>query len=322
MRVIKFFLLSVILAVVILSSSYYYNINIKKTEIHQTIELKRGESVRGLLKELNLKESIFVKAYFRFTGASKGVKAGYYEIDGSYNIPELFDLLKDGKAQMVRLTIPEGLTVEEIKEILIKKNMATGEEFDSVLSRINFPYLTPNGNFEGYLFPETYYISKGATPTVIINTLLSEFLKNYPVEKYGKNKKEFYKKLIMGSVIEREAVVDVDKPLIASVFYNRLKKGMRLESDATVNYIFGYKKRRIYYKDLKIESPYNTYRIHGLPIAPIGNPGKVAIDAAINPAKTKFYFFVAKYDGSQSHKFTKTYKEHLDYQKKNKNKPK
>ena len=117
-------------------------------------------------------------------------------------------------------------------------------------------------------------------------------------------------------------MIDIEKPIIASVFYNRIKKGMRLESDATVNYIFGYEKKRIYYKDLKIESPYNTYQNYGLPPAPIGNPGDLAIKASLNPEDTEYYFFVATYDGTNSHHFTKTYREHVNYQKWNKNKPK
>ena len=148
-----------------------------------------------------------------------------------------------------------------------------------------------------------------------------KFLRKFPVERYGKNEKDrqdFYEKLILASIIEREAVLDREKPVIASVFYNRIKKGMRLGSDATVNYIFGYEKRRIYYKDLKIESPYNTYRNHGLPPAPIGNPGIKAIEASMNPASTEYYFFVATYDETNSHHFTKTYKEHINYQKQNK----
>jgi UPF0755 protein len=96
---------------------------------------------------------------------------------------------------------------------------------------------------------------------------------------------------------------------------------MRLGSDATINYIFNYEKRRIYYKDLEINSPYNTYKNYGLTPTPIGNPGSVAIEASLHPAKTDYLFFVATYNGTESHHFTKTYEEHLEYQNKNKNKP-
>ena len=144
---------------------------------------------------------------------------------------------------------------------------------------------------------------------------LNYFLKMFPPEKYP-NKEKFYKKLIMASILEREAMLKNEKPLMAGVFYNRLKKGMTLSSDATVNYIYNYKKKRMYYKDLEIDSPYNTYMYKGLPPAPISNPDKNSEDAAYNPTKTKYLFFVARGDGG--HFFSRTYKEHLDFQNNNK----
>lgn len=305
--------------------TYYYEIHIKKIDIEKNIEFKKGESVGVFLDKVGIEENIFLKIYFRISGVSREIKAGDYELKREYTISSFFELLKEGRFEMVRVTIPEGFTVEQIKKLLISKGMMTELEFENFLGKVKFPYLTPNNNFEGYFFPETYYFAMKSEPKVIIETMLGMFLKKFPVEIYGKtekDKEDFYEKLILASIVEREAVLDIEKPIIASVFYNRIKKGMRLESDATVNYIFDYEKRRIYYKDLKIESPYNTYRNHGLPPAPIGNPGYLAIEASLNPASTGYYFFVATYDGTNSHHFTKTYKEHINYQNKNKNKPK
>jgi len=325
MKTIKIFLFSIVIMFFLGMSTYYYEIHMKKIDIKKEIEFEKGESVGEFLNKVEIEQNIFLKIYFRVSGISNEIKAGYYKLDKEYTISEFFNLLKEGRFEMVRLTIPEGFTVKQVKDLLISKKMMTESEFQNILKDIKFPYITPNNNFEGYFFPETYYFAVGSNPKVIIETMLGEFLKQFPVEKYGKTEKEkekFYEKLILASIIEREAVVDIEKPIIASVFYNRIKKGMRLESDATVNYIFGYEKRRIYYKDLKIESPYNTYRNHGLPPAPIGNPGSVAIKASLNPAITGYYFFVATYDGTNTHHFTKTYREHVNYQKKNKNKPK
>lgn len=304
---------------------YYYEIHIKKTSIKKTVEFKKGESVGEFLEKVGIKQDVFLKVYFRISGVSNNIKAGTYKLDVEYTIPELFKILKEGRYKLVKITIPEGLTIEQIKNLLIFQDMVTESKFQDILKDIKFPYPTPNNNFEGYFFPETYYFAIGSDPRVIIETILGEFLKKFPVENYGKtekDKQDFYERLILASIIEREAVIDIEKPIIASVFYNRIKKGMRLESDATVNYIFGYKKRRIYYKDLKIESLYNTYQNYGLPPAPIGNPGSIAIKASLNPADTGYYFFVATYDGTNSHHFTKTYREHVNYQKRNKNKPK
>ncbi len=321
---IRIFILSLFLVLGV-GGAYYYEIYIKKLEIKGQIELKRGEKISSFLSNLEVKENLFTKVYFRISKVTREVKAGKYNIDKEITMYSFFQLLKEGKVQMSKLTIPEGFTTKQIKELLQSKQIMTNEEFDKALLEIEFPYLTPNNNFDGYFFPETYYFNEGTTPKTIIETILKEFLKNYPIDIYGSNKKskkEFYEQLILASIIEREAVLDKEKPIIASVFYNRLKKGMKLESDATVNYVFDYKKRRLYYKDLKIDSPYNTYMSYGLPPTPIGNPGKHAIDASLNPDNTEYYFFVATYDGTGSHYFTKTYREHINYQKQNKNKPK
>ncbi len=325
MKTIKIFIFSIVIIFFLGIGTYYYEIYMKKVDIKKEVEFRRGESVGEFLDKVGIRQDIFLKIYFRVSGVSSEIKAGYYKLDREYTISEFFKILKEGRSEMIRVTIPEGFTMEQIKKLLISKEMITEEEFQNILRKVKFPYLTPNNNFEGYFFPETYYFAVGSDPRVIIDTMLGEFLRKFPVEDYGKDEKDkqdFYKKLILASIIEREAVLDVEKPVIASVFYNRIKKGMRLESDATVNYIFGYEKRRIYYKDLKIESPYNTYRNHGLPPAPIGNPGSLAIEASLNPASTGYYFFVATYDGTNSHHFTVTYREHVNYQKQNKNKPK
>lgn len=325
MKAIKIFLFSIVIIFFLGIGTYYYEINMKKVEIRKELEFNKGESVGQLLNKVGIEQNIFLKIYFRVSGISSEIKAGYYKLDNEYTISEFFNFLKEGRSEMIRVTIPEGFTVEQIKKLLISKEMITESEFEDILKDIKFPYPTPANNFEGYFFPETYYFAIGSKPKVIIETMLGEFLRKFPAEDYGKTEKDrqnFYEKLILASIIEREAVLDEEKPIIASVFYNRMKKGMRLESDATVNYIFGYEKRRIYYKDLKIESPYNTYRNHGLPPAPIGNPGNLAVKASLNPATTGYYFFVATYDGTNSHHFTKTYREHIEYQKQNKNKPK
>ena len=325
MKAIKTFIFSIVIMFFLGIGSYYYEIYMKKIDIKKEVEFKKGENVGEILNEVGIKQNIFLKIYFRVSGISSEIKAGYYKLDSEYTISEFFKILKEGRSEMIRVTIPEGFTVKQIKRLLISKGMITEIEFQNILKDIKFPYPTPNNNFEGYFFPETYYFAIGSNPRVIIETILGEFLRKFPLEDYGKteeDKQNFYEKLILASIVEREAVLDREKPIIASIFYNRIKKGMRLESDATVNYIFGYEKKRIYYKDLKIESPYNTYQNYGLPPAPIGNPGDLAIEASITPANTGYYFFVATYDGTNSHHFTKTYKEHVDFQKQNKNKPK
>lgn len=292
----------------------YHEIN-KPQEYAKVIEIKSDVPLKKSLSVLPISKNIIFKGYLKYRNEGKGIKAGYYELKGNLNMKELIDVLEEGKDKVFRLTIPEGYSVAEIAELLEKMGKIDKDKFYKTFNEIEFPYPTPNGNFEGYLYPETYYIPENYDERLILRTLLREFLKKFPPENYP-NKEEFYQKLIMASILEREAKLDEEKPLMASVFYNRMDKGMKLASDATVNFVYNYKKKRMYYKDLEIDSPYNTYKYKGLPPAPISNPSVVSVEAAYNPAKTDYLFFVAKGDGG--HFFSKTYREHLEFQRKNK----
>ena len=309
------YLLIVVMIIVGGGAGYiYYEIN--KTEKYaKVIEIKSDVPLKKSLSVLPISKNIIFKGYLKYRNEGKGIKAGYYELKGNLNMKELIDVLEEGKDKVFRLTIPEGYSVAEIAELLEKMGKIDKDKFYKTFNEIEFPYPTPNGNFEGYLYPETYYIPENYDERLILRTLLREFLKKFPPENYP-NKEEFYQKLIMASILEREAKLDEEKPLMASVFYNRIGKGMKLASDATVNFVYNYKKKRMYYKDLEIDSPYNTYKYKGLPPAPISNPSVVSVEAAYNPAKTDYLFFVAKGDGG--HFFSKTYREHLEFQRKNK----
>ncbi len=289
-----------------------------KTEYNQIVEIKKGQSISKSLKELPVSEEFLFKLYLKFKNQGKNIKAGYYELKGEYSIITLVELLESGKEKLYRFTIPEGYSLEQIADKLAAEGKISKEKFYEELNNVkDFPYPVPNGNFEGYFYPETYNFSEYFKEREIIKTILGEFLKKFPPEKYS-DKEEFYKKLIMASIIEKEAVKSDEKPVIASAFYNRMRKGMTLSSDATVNYVFGYAKRRIYYKDLAVESPYNTYKYKGLPPAPIANPDIKSVEAAYNPADTDYLFFVAKGDGY--HYFSRTYAEHLEFQRNNRKK--
>ena len=280
---------------------FYSEIN-KKVNYHKIIEIKRGVPLKASLSTLPISDSFVFKVYLKYRNEGKGIKAGYYELKGQMSMKELIDVLESGKDKVFKLTIPEGYSIAEIAELLEKNGRIDKDKFYKEFNGIEFPYPTPDGNFEGYLYPETYYIPENYNERLIIRTLLREFLKKFPPEKY-EDKDEFYQKLIMASILEREAKLDEEKPLMASVFYNRLKKKMTLSSDATVNFLYDYKKRRMYYKDLEIDSPYNTYKYKGLPPGPISNPSVVSVEAAYNPADTDYLFFVATGDGG--HFFSK-----------------
>lgn len=309
------YLLIVVIIIIGGGAGYIYHEINKPQKYAKVIEIKSDVPLKKSLSVLPISKNIIFKGYLKYRNEGKGIKAGYYELKGNLNMKELIDVLEEGKDKVFRLTIPEGYSVVEVAELLEKMGKIDKDKFYKTFNEIEFPYPTPNGNFEGYLYPETYYIPENYDERLILRTLLREFLKKFPPENYP-NKEEFYQKLIMASILEREAKLDKEKPLMASVFYNRIDKGMKLASDATVNFVYNYKKKRMYYKDLEIDSPYNTYKYKGLPPAPISNPSVVSVEAAYNPAKTDYLFFVAKGDGG--HFFSKTYREHLEFQRKNK----
>lgn len=294
--------------------SYEHLIN-KKQEYSTVLEIKSGVPLTKSLEKLPISKTLPFRLYLKIRNGGRGIKAGYYELIGNFSIKELIEKLETGSSKVTRVTIPEGYSYKNIIKIFEKDNRWSGEKVEEALKKIEFPYPTPDGNFEGYFYPATYYVPEGYSEERLVRYILNHFLKVFPPDNYP-DKEEFYKKLILASVIEREAMFSDEKPRISSVFHNRLKINMALASDATVNYLYDYTKKRMYYKDLEVDSPYNTYKYRGLPPGPIASPDKKSVDAAYNPEETEYLFFVARGDGY--HHFTRTYREHLDFQEENK----
>lgn len=292
---------------------YNQEIN-KKISYNKIIEIKPGMSVRTALKDVPIAQTMPFRLYLKTRNNGKNIKAGYYEIRGEYSIIELIEKFETGASRVIRVTIPEGFSYKNIIELLEKDGKWSSKKIEEALKKIDFPYPTPNGNFEGYFYPATYYVPEYFNEDRLVKYILGHFLKIFPPEKYP-DKEEFFRMLTLASIIEKEAVRKDEKPRISSVFHNRLGINMRLASDATVNYLYDYTKRRMLYKDLEIDSPYNTYKYTGLPPGPISSPDRHSVVAAFNPEKTDYLFFVARGDGY--HHFTRTYKEHLDFQREN-----
>lgn len=310
-------LVALIAAVVFFMGYYFYDGIYKKSYYNTSLSIGRDISLKKSLSVLPNSNSLPFKIYLKLRNSGRDIKAGEYQFEGNYSLEEIMDILESGKGKMLKITIPEGYSIKQIVEVLEKNGTIKKEKFYEELNKAakEFPYPVPNGNFEGYLYPETYLLPEKYDEKMVVNAMLGQFLKKFPVEVYG-NKPDFYEKLIMASILEREAKLSKEKPLMASVFYNRIKIGMTLSSDATVNFVYDYKKKRMYYKDLEIDSPYNTYKYKGLPPAPICNPTLNSVEAAYNPADTEYLFFVATGDGG--HFFSKTYEEHLRFQRENK----
>ena len=297
--------------------------------LKKSLWIKKGNSSRIIVKKLA--EKNLIKSRFLFniivsvTGKDDQLKAGYYEIPPSKNTWEIISILTEGRIATFKFTIPEGYTVREIVSNLADNTFYNEKQFiaaarddynrsylPSPKSRVKYP-------LEGFLFPNTYIIPREAKPRQIFNIFLNQFEKTWlnklnNIQDTTNNNYSIYEIVTIASLIEDEAKLDSEKELISAVIHNRLDKGMYLQIDAGIQYCLPERKERILYEDLEIESPYNTYINSGLPGGPICNPGDKAIKAALEPAKVDYLFYFALSDGS--HKFTRSYKKHLELQKK------
>lgn len=217
----------------------------------------------------------------------------------------------------VRVVFPEGYTIAQIAKRLDEKGITDEKAFlrvatqSQVLEIWNYDFPKPVGSLEGYLFPDTYDFLPNSSPEKVLDQMLSNFSKRF-VRPYRQqmeqHKHEIHELVTIASLIEREARVAQDRPRIAGVIENRLTRNMPLQIDASVIYALGRHKTRVLYRDLQVDSPYNTYRNRGLPPGPIANPGKESLEAALIPESHDYLYYVAQHDGS--HIFTRSYGEH------------
>jgi len=287
-----------------------------------TVAIPSGTGTEGIAQILEENGLIDNTKVFKLLSRSKGFdgkfKAGQYSLSPGMSMEEIMEILVAGRADTVRFTIPEGYDIRRTTEKLAEEGLVNAEKFAEEIESGQFDYDfladAPTGpnRLEGFLFPETYEIFANANEHDIIDKMLYQFSKIFTEEYYeraealGMSVREV---VTLASVIEREARVPEDRPVIASVFYNRLKIGMPLQSCATVQYILGEQKPVLSIKDTQIESPYNTYLHPGLPPGPIASPGADSIKAALYPADTNYLYFLAKGDGS--HAFSSTYEQFL-----------
>ena len=248
-------------------------------------------------------------------GLGKKIQWGDFELSTGLPPATVLDYLATGKTMLKRITIPEGFTLRQITERLALENVVSGADF---LKAAEDPkWLAELGvagkTLEGYLFPDTYFFHRGMSVRLIQKRLVKRFQEVYRRSReeapgglpLGLDKNEI---VILASIVEKESGLTSERPLIASVFYNRLKKGMALQSDPTV--IYGLKDFNgdLTRKHLDTPTPYNTYTRSGLPPGPIANPGEEALRAVLYPARSDYYYFVSKNDGS--HYFSRTLQEH------------
>jgi UPF0755 protein len=267
----------------------------------------------GLLEKNRIIENrIALRFLGKITGSDKHLKPGYYNLSASMSPVEIFDTLIEGRTIQFTVTIPEGSTLQDIKKKLIDLGLIDEGSWGLVNDSSFIAGLGIEArSLEGYLYPDTYKFQKGTDPEAILKRMVERLEEMYDgslqkrSEEIGMTRNEV---LTMASIIEKEAVFDIERPIISGVYHNRLKKRMRLQADPTVLYGLGKSEKRIRYRDLRRKTPYNTYVIRGLPPGPIASPGIRSIRAALYPDDVDFLYFVSKNDGT--HHFSKTNKEH------------
>ena len=246
-------------------------------------------------------------------GTGKRLRAGTYVLRRNMALWHIIDEFETGQVNLVSWTVPEGLTVSAIAELWETTGYGTAEAFQEAaeLECLLEQFGLQDKSVEGYLFPNTYKFAKGTTAEQAVEMMLKEFKRRW-TETFDENARNLgltqHEVVTLASVIEKEAQVKSERPRIAGVFHNRLKKKWRLQADPTVLYAFGNPKRRLTKTDLRVDSPYNTYKHRGLPPGPIANPGIDSIIAALRPEKTDYFYFVAIGEGK--HHFSKTLSEH------------
>ena len=282
-----------------------------------TVEIPKGSTLQKISEILKsnglIEDSELFKIWIMSLGKEKDIKAGHFEIPIGLNYAQLAKYLSQAKAKQLKVTLLEGWQIEEIaiklkNEIGIDARIFIDLTKDTLFIR---QFGIECNTLEGYLLPETYYfywgMSEEAIIRMLVNNTLSIFDSTAQIQ-MEQLKMDMHEIITLSSIIEGEAILDNERTTISSVYHNRLKKRMKLQADPTIQYILNGPPRRILYRDLEIDSPYNTYKYYGLPPGPINNPGKNSILAAIYPEKTKYLYFVATGDGS--HTFSRTGAEH------------
>jgi len=294
--------IAIVVSLVILSGLLliiYLVTPISFEEKWREVEIPEGSSYTGgvniLLDNSILNNKLFFSLLGRITNADRLLKPGYYYLSASMSPLQIFENLIQGRTIQYSITIPEGSELKDIREKFLKANLIDNESWqlvydDNLLSslEIDAPSL------EGYIYPDTYTFSKGTDPRIILKVMVQRLREVFNesllarAAELGMTENEV---VTLASIIEKEAVYDSERELISAVYHNRLKKNMRLQADPTVLYGIKNRWKRIRYKDLKRDTPYNTYKIKGLPPGPIASPGIKSIIAALYPSDADYLVF-------------------------------
>ena len=322
----KIFLLIVVAVAIAGAGASYYTysqLSWKYAGEKQEILIKPGEGFAKinyrLFKNGIIKDARFFHYYAKFQGKMDKLKSGLYLFEAGVSTPDVLAILSEGKSQLYEVTIPEGKNLYQIagileaKEIILDKNeFIKIAKSPKLLKEFN---VSKAVNVEGYLFPDTYKFSPKSSPDLVIQTMIQQHFHRTKGLTFNHPKLNRHELITLASVVEKETGAKFERKTIAGVFFNRLKKKMRLQSDPTTIYgIWENFNGNLRRKHLREKTPYNTYAIYGVPLGPIANPGLEAIKAVLSPEAHEFLYFVSKNNGT--HVFSKNYKDHskaVDY---------
>jgi UPF0755 protein len=271
------------------------------------------QAAESLAQQGVIRVSSLFAWYASFTDRDRSIKPGTYLVNRRNSWNEVIDALVEGRGQVHVVTIPEGWDVRTIVPAIAEvmevepESLTAAMQDSSLLRRMG----SATDNLVGYLCPETYLMPDGADARTIVRMLVTEFERRWMPEwndrliELGMTRNQV---ITLASIIEREARVAAERPVISAVYHNRLERGMRLQADPTIQFALGRRAGRVLYRDLEINSPYNTYRRTGLPPGPIASPGAASIEAALYPDDVPWLYFVAHPDGH--HLFRATLREH------------
>lgn len=290
----------------------------------KVVKIEKGTSagdVAAILKKEGLIRSpALFHGFLRLSGSDKKIQAGTYRIKPGVGLAEIIDMLRNGKTARIQVTIPEGSTMKAVAAILEKSGVCKSQEFvlaarDKALAKRAG---IPAENFEGFLFPDTYFFEEEGGPESVILVMAQNFFKKLAqiAPEAESDPRVLFEKVILASIVEREYRIPSEAKIIASVFLNRLKIGMALQSCATVVYVITEKQNKphpsvVHYSDLAIRDSYNTYLHRGLPPGPISNPGETALNAVFSPQKSGYLYFRLIDASTGTHKFSETFDEHV-----------